>query len=78
MKAVILLAGMGGRLAELTVSTPKSLLPIGGSNTLEHMIRKLTKWTTLPDLRWMRSRPMAIARAVQICNAVSVRPVSTR
>lgn len=43
MKAVILLAGMGGRLAELTVSTPKSLLPIGGSNTLEHMIRKLTK-----------------------------------
>ena len=43
MKAVILLAGMGSRLAELTVSTPKSLLPIGGSNTLEHMIRKLTK-----------------------------------
>ncbi len=43
MKAVILLAGMGSRLAELTASTPKSLLPIGGSNTLEHMIRKLTK-----------------------------------
>ena len=43
MKAVILLAGMGSRLAELTVSAPKSLLPIGGSNTLEHMIRKLTK-----------------------------------
>ncbi len=43
MKAVILLAGMGSRLAELTVSTPKSLLPIGGSNILEHMIRKLTK-----------------------------------
>ena len=33
---------MGSRLAELTVSKPKSLLPIGDSNTLEHMIRKLT------------------------------------
>jgi choline kinase len=43
VKAVILLAGMGSRLAELTISTPKSLLPIGRSNTLEHMIRKLTK-----------------------------------
>jgi choline kinase len=42
VKAVILLAGMGNRLAKLTISTPKSLLPIGGSNTLEHMIRKLT------------------------------------
>ena len=43
MKAIILLAGMGSRLAELTASTPKSLLPIGHSNTLEHMIRKLIK-----------------------------------
>lgn len=43
MKAVILLAGTGSRLAELTGSTPKSLLPIGRSNTLEHMIQKLTK-----------------------------------
>ncbi len=42
MKAVILLAGMGSRLEELTASTPKSLLPIGPSTTLEHMIRKLT------------------------------------
>jgi choline kinase len=43
VKAVILLAGMGSRLAELTLATPKSLLPIGTSNTLDHMIRKLTK-----------------------------------
>ena len=43
MKALILLAGTGSRLAELTVSTPKSLLPIGASNTLEQMIRKLTE-----------------------------------
>ncbi|MGH3008522.1 MAG: NTP transferase domain-containing protein [Gaiellaceae bacterium] len=43
MKAVILLAGLGSRLAELTVSTPKSLLPIGDSNTLEQMVRKLSK-----------------------------------
>jgi choline kinase len=43
VKAVILLAGMGSRLGELTVPTPKSLLPIGVSNALEHMIRKLTR-----------------------------------
>lgn len=34
---------MGSRLGELTLATPKSLLPIGASNTLDHMIRKLTK-----------------------------------
>ncbi|MDP2210184.1 MAG: phosphocholine cytidylyltransferase family protein [Candidatus Aquicultor sp.] len=43
MKAVILLAGLGNRLQPLTLTTPKSLLPIGNSNTLEHMIRKLIK-----------------------------------
>lgn len=43
MKAVILLAGMGSRLAELTAATPKSLLPIGDSNALGHMIGKLTR-----------------------------------
>jgi len=43
MKAVILLAGMGNRMQPLTNDTPKSLLPIGDSNTLEHMIRKLMK-----------------------------------
>jgi choline kinase len=44
MKAVILLAGMGNRMQPLTHDTPKSLLPIGDSNTLEHMIRKLMKY----------------------------------
>jgi choline kinase len=43
MKAVILLAGMGNRMQPLTNDTPKSLLPIGDSNTLEQMIRKLMK-----------------------------------
>lgn len=43
MKAVILLAGLGNRLQPLTLATPKSLLPIGNSNTLEHMIRKLIR-----------------------------------
>lgn len=42
VKAVILLAGMGSRLGELTASTPKSLLPMGNSNTLQQMVRKLT------------------------------------
>lgn len=47
MKAVILLAGLGSRLRPLTLATPKSLLPIGNSNTLEHMIRKLIKHDVL-------------------------------
>ena len=47
MKAVILLAGLGSRLQPLTLATPKSLLPIGNSNTLEHMIRKLIKHDVL-------------------------------
>jgi len=41
VRAVILLAGMGSRLGELTTSTPKSLLPIGASTTLERMIGTL-------------------------------------
>lgn len=43
MKAVILLAGLGSRLQPLTITTPKSLLPIGNSNTLEHMVSKLIR-----------------------------------
>jgi choline kinase len=41
MKAVILLAGMGNRMKPLTDDMPKSLLPIGDTNALEHMIRKI-------------------------------------
>lgn len=41
MKAVILLAGAGRRLHPLTLDRPKSLLPIGESTVLEHMLTKL-------------------------------------
>jgi len=41
MKAVILAAGAGRRLHPLTIDRPKSLLPIGESTVMEHMIRKL-------------------------------------
>lgn len=41
MKAVVLLAGMGSRLGELTRTTPKSLLPVGGSVILDRMVRAL-------------------------------------
>ena len=43
MKAVILLAGAGRRLHPLTLDRPKSLLPIGDSTVLEHMITKLLR-----------------------------------
>ncbi len=43
MKAVILLAGVGSRLYPLTFDKPKSLLPIGDSSVLEHMITKLQR-----------------------------------
>jgi choline kinase len=41
VKAVILLAGMGSRLGALTETTPKSLLPIGDSTTLDRMVTSL-------------------------------------
>lgn len=41
MKAVILVAGMGSRLGRLTETTPKSLLPIGRSTTLDRMLATL-------------------------------------
>lgn len=43
MKALILLAGVGSRLLPLTPDKPKSLLAIGDSTTLEHMITKLQR-----------------------------------
>lgn len=43
MKAVILVAGAGRRLHPLTLDSPKSLLPIGDSTVLEHMITKLLR-----------------------------------
>ncbi len=43
MKALILLAGAGRRLHPLTIDSPKSLLPIGDSTVLEHMLTKLLR-----------------------------------
>ena len=39
----MLLAGAGRRLHPLTIDSPKSLLPIGDSTVLEHMITKLLR-----------------------------------
>jgi MurNAc alpha-1-phosphate uridylyltransferase len=41
MKAMILAAGVGSRLKELTQSTPKCLMQAGGKTLLEHVITKL-------------------------------------
>lgn len=41
MKAVILVAGFGSRLRPLTDEKPKSLLPIGDTNTLTRMVKSL-------------------------------------
>ncbi len=43
MKAVILVAGFGSRLRPLTDNCPKSLLPIGDSNSLHRMVTQLTE-----------------------------------
>ena len=42
MKAVILAAGMGTRLGELTKDTPKSLLEINGRTLLERSLRNIS------------------------------------
>jgi MurNAc alpha-1-phosphate uridylyltransferase len=41
MKAMILAAGIGSRLGQLTQSTPKCLMQAGGKTLLEHVIIKL-------------------------------------
>jgi NDP-sugar pyrophosphorylase family protein len=43
LKAIILCAGMGTRLGELTLSKPKPLLPIGGEPLLAHTLRYLAR-----------------------------------
>ncbi len=47
MKAIILAAGYATRLQHLTHTTPKPLLPVNGSNVLEHIISKIS---TIKDL----------------------------
>jgi MurNAc alpha-1-phosphate uridylyltransferase len=45
MKAMILAAGVGSRLGDLTTGTPKCLMPINGSTTiLEHVIINLRRF----------------------------------
>lgn len=41
MKAIVLCAGHGTRLGELTRSTPKPMLPVAGRPIVEHLIRHL-------------------------------------
>ena len=43
MKAMILAAGKGSRLGELTQHTPKCLVDIGGTTMLEHVVERLKR-----------------------------------
>jgi len=43
MKAVVLAAGLGKRLASVTVKTPKVLLKVGEKTLIEHSVDKLQK-----------------------------------
>jgi len=43
MKAVVLAAGLGKRLASITVKTPKVLLKVGEKTLIEHSVDKLQK-----------------------------------
>lgn len=44
MKAVVLCAGLGTRLGDLTRDTPKPMLPIGGEPLLAHTLRYLASY----------------------------------
>ncbi|HEM5280374.1 TPA: NTP transferase domain-containing protein, partial [Streptococcus suis] len=41
MRAIILAAGMGTRLRPLTLTTPKSLIKVGGETLIERQIKFL-------------------------------------
>jgi len=41
MKAMILAAGLGSRLGQLSAKTPKCLMPIAGKTILEHVVERL-------------------------------------
>lgn len=43
MKAMVLAAGLGTRLAPLTRETPKALIPVGGASMLEVVIGRLVR-----------------------------------
>jgi len=43
LKAMILAAGMGSRLKELTIDTPKCLMSAGGKTMLEHTVDRLKR-----------------------------------
>lgn len=65
MKAMVFCAGLGSRLGELTKSTPKPLLDIGGKTILEHVIERLKDvgvTSVMINLFYLADRIEAFAR----------------
>jgi len=60
MKALVLCAGYGTRLGELTRTTPKPMLPIGGRPLLEYILRHLARHGFRNILINLHHRPDAI------------------
>jgi len=85
MRAVVLVGGLGTRLQPLTLTTPKSLLPVGHHTILEHVLHNLARGGVTdavlslgfkPD-GFLSAYPDGVCAGVRLHYAVESEPLDT-